>query len=124
MPTKILIVDDDIDSLDLLDLLLQRTGYETMTAPNGETGLVSARQERPDLILLDIVLPDMDGYQVLEALRSSKETRDTPVILITGIFQKGEKTKAHRAGADAFLERPFSPQELFRSIREILGEGH
>ncbi|MFO7944277.1 MAG: response regulator [Anaerolineales bacterium] len=123
MATKILIVDDNLDSLDLLELLLQRTGYETMTAPTGESGLASARQERPDLILLDIVLPDMDGYQVLEALRSSKETRGTPVILITGKAQEGEKMKAHRAGADAYLQRPFSPQELFRSIKGVLGEG-
>lgn len=123
MATKILIVDDNLESLDLLDLLLQRTGYETMTAPNAESGLTSARQGRPDLILLDIVLPDMDGYQVLEALRSSKETRGTPVILITGKVQQGDKIKAHRAGADSYLQRPFSPQELFRSIKGVLGEG-
>ncbi|MBS3753681.1 MAG: response regulator [Anaerolineales bacterium] len=122
MATKILIVDDNLESLDLLDLLLRRTGYETMTAPTAESGLASARQERPDLILLDIVLPDMDGYQVLETLRSSKETRGTPVILITGKVQQGDKIKAHRAGADAYLQRPFSPQELFRSIEAALRE--
>ncbi len=120
MPTHILIVDDDPDALDLIRLLLQRTGYETMTAPDGEMGLKSARREKPDLILLDIFLPGMDGYQVLNALQNASETKSVPVILIGGKAHSEEKVKALRAGADAYLKRPFHTQELLGAIKNTL----
>ena len=122
MPMKILFIDDNPDARDLIALLLRRVGYEAIPSSDGESGLEAAHREKPDLILLDIVLPDTDGYQVLEALRASTETRGIPVILISGIAQSREKAKALRAGAESYLERPFHPQELLDQIKDVLGE--
>lgn len=118
---KILIVDDDAEALDLMQLLLQRAGHETHTAHGGESGLKSARSEEPDLILLDIHMPDPDGYQVLKTLRESPATASIPVILFGGEAQVGERIRALQAGAEAYLKKPFRPQDLFRKIEAVAG---
>jgi len=83
MPEKILIVDDDVDTLRLVGLMLQRQGYQISAATNGEQGLAKAFEEKPDVILLDIMMPDMDGYEVTRRLRKNPATETTPVLLFT-----------------------------------------
>ncbi len=122
MAANILIIDDDPDALDLLRLFLDRQGYGVLTAPNGVTGTQAALDNQPDLILLDIFLPDINGYKVLEKLRNSPTTREIPVIMIGGRAHQGERLKARKAGADVYLKRPFRPQELLDKIHPLLSQ--
>lgn len=119
-PKKILIIDDDAEALKLIGLFLRRTGYDTLTAADGESGLDTARKERPSLILLDLVMPLFNGYQVLEALCASPKTDSIPVITLSGKGSSEEKTRALHAGASDYLEKPFHPQELLDLIEKTL----
>lgn len=117
---KILIVDDDPEALKLIRLFLRRTGYDSITAVDGKSGLDTARKELPSLILLDLVMPLFNGYQFLEALLESPETESIPVITLSGKGSSEEKIKAKHAGASAYLEKPFHPQELLDLIQKTL----
>jgi CheY-like chemotaxis protein len=120
MPEKILIVDDDVDTLRLVGLMLQRQGYQISAATNGEQGLAKAFEEKPDVILLDVMMPDMDGYEVTRRLRKNPVTQATPILMFTAKTQLDDKVTGFEAGADDYLTKPTHPAELQAHIRALL----
>ena len=124
MPEKILIVDDDVDTLRLVGLMLQRQGYQISAATNGEQGLAKAFEEKPDVILLDIMMPDMDGYEVTRRLRKNPTTKTTPVLLFTAKTQLDDKVTGFEAGADDYLTKPTHPAELQAHVRALLARAN
>jgi pilus assembly protein CpaE len=120
MANKILVIDDDLESLKLIGLLLQRQGYEVVAAPAGIDGLAMARNESPDLILLDIMMPEMDGYEVCRQLRADAQLAHIPVIMFTAKTRVDDKVAGFEAGADDYLTKPTHPAELASRIRGLL----
>jgi CheY-like chemotaxis protein len=120
MPEKILVVDDDIDTLRLVGLMLQRQGYQIVAANNGHQALTMAQAEKPDIILLDVMMPDMDGYEVCRRLRSNTTTATIPIIMFTAKSQVDDKVTGFEAGADDYLTKPTQPRELFAHIKAVL----
>ena len=120
MNKKILIVEDDLESLKLIGLMLQRRGYEIIAASAGSQGLRRASTEEPDLVILDVMMPDMDGYQVCQALRANASTARLPVIMFTAKSLPGDKEAGYRAGADIYLTKPIHPTELVSVVEELL----
>jgi len=103
MEQKILIIDDDIDTLKLVGIMLERKGFEILASTKGEKGLQMAKSELPDLIILDIMIPDMDGYDIARELRSTPETEAIPIIMFTAKSQVDDKVEGLEAGADAYI---------------------
>jgi CheY-like chemotaxis protein/MinD-like ATPase involved in chromosome partitioning or flagellar assembly len=120
MPSKILIVDDDKDSLKLIGLMLQRQGYEVATAESGTQALQAAVDEDPDLIILDVMMPGMDGYTVCRNLRNDQRTVDTPILMFTAKTLVDDKVAGFEAGADDYLTKPTHPAELAARVQAIL----
>lgn len=120
MPDKILIVDDDIDSLKLIGLMLQRHGYEVVAANAGNQALSKAVSDHPDLIILDVMMPDMDGYEVCRRLRANPDTRAIPIIMFTAKTLVDDKVAGFEAGADDYLTKPTHPAELASRVKTIL----
>ena len=123
MTEKILIVDDDVDTLRLVGLMLQRQGYQISAASNGEQGLVKAFDEKPDLILLDVMMPDMDGYEVTRRLRSNPTTATTPILMFTAKTQLDDKVIGFEVGVDDYLTKPTHPAELQAHVKALLARG-
>ncbi|GAB4470777.1 MAG: response regulator [Anaerolineales bacterium] len=120
MPEKILIVDDDLDTLRLVGLMLQRQGYQIIAASNGPQALVLAEKEQPQLILLDIMMPEMDGYEVAKRIRANPLTATIPIIMFTAKSQVEDKVLGYEAGADDYITKPTQPRELFAKMRAVL----
>jgi pilus assembly protein CpaE len=120
MPEKILIVDDDVETLRLVGLMLQKQGYQILAANNGTQALSAAKNDQPDLILLDIMMPDMDGYEVTRQLRSMPETSTIPIIMFTAKSQVDDKVAGFDAGVDDYLTKPTHPAELTAHVKAIL----
>lgn len=120
MPDKILIVDDDIDSLKLIGLMLQRHGYEVIAANAGNQAISKASSEHPDLIILDVMMPDMDGYEVCRRLRANPDTRPIPIIMFTAKTLVDDKVAGFEAGADDYLTKPTHPAELASRVKAML----
>jgi pilus assembly protein CpaE len=120
MTEKILIIDDDLDTLRLVGLMLQRQGYQIMAATNGQQGLAKAFEDRPDLILLDIMMPEMDGYEVARRLRSNSLTERTPILMFTAKTQLDDKVAGFEVGADDYLTKPTHPSELQAHVKALL----
>jgi CheY-like chemotaxis protein/cellulose biosynthesis protein BcsQ len=120
MAEKILIVDDDLDTLRLVGLLLERKGYEIIAADRGSQGLEKALSDIPDLILLDVMMPDMDGFEILRKLRSNEATSDIPIIMFTAKNQVEDKVAGFEAGADDYLTKPTHPAELTARVQATL----
>lgn len=123
MSEKILIVDDDVDTLRLVGLMLQRQGYQIVAANNGHQAIVMAQSENPDLILLDIMMPDMDGHEVTRRLRENPSTSAIPIIMFTAKNQIDDKVLGFEVGIDDYLTKPTQPRELFAHIRAVLSRG-
>lgn len=117
---RILIVEDERDIADLIGFNLQRAGYEVLKAHDGVEGTNLALRERPDLILLDLMLPGRDGYSVFRELRRDPRTIRTPVIMLTARAQTEDRIQGLEAGADDYLTKPFSPKELMLRVQAIL----
>jgi CheY-like chemotaxis protein/MinD-like ATPase involved in chromosome partitioning or flagellar assembly len=120
MAEKILIIDDDVDTLRLVGLMLQRQGYEISAASNGSQGLTKALEERPDLILLDVMMPDMDGYEVARRLRKNPATVAIPILMFTAKTQLDDKVTGFEVGADDYLTKPTHPTELQAHVKALL----
>ncbi|MBI5965629.1 MAG: response regulator [Chloroflexi bacterium] len=120
MAEKILIIDDDVDTLRLVGLMLQRQGYEISAASNGSQGLAKALEERPDLILLDVMMPDMDGYEVTRRLRKNPVTVAIPIMMFTAKTQLDDKVTGFEVGADDYLTKPTHPTELQAHVKALL----
>jgi two-component system cell cycle response regulator DivK len=119
----ILIVEDQEDNRTILRDLLSRAGFDLIEAVNGEDGVALALSKRPDLILMDIQLPVIDGYEATRRIKSNAELKSIPVIAVTSYALSGDETKARAAGCDAYVAKPFSPRELLAKIREYLPTG-
>ncbi|MFN8399444.1 MAG: response regulator [Anaerolineales bacterium] len=120
MAERILIVDDDADTLRLVGLMLQRQGYQIIAASNGSQGLTKAFEERPDLILLDVMMPDMDGYEVTRRLRKNPATASIPILMFTAKTQLDDKVAGFEVGADDYLTKPTHPTELQSHVKALL----
>jgi CheY-like chemotaxis protein len=120
MAQTILIIDDDIDTLKLVGIMLERKGFRILASTTGKKGLQFAKDENPDLILLDIMIPDINGYEIARTIRSSPETESIPIIMFTARSQVDDKVEGLEAGADAYITKPARPRELFAQVNSIL----
>jgi DNA-binding response OmpR family regulator len=116
----VLVADDDPDIQALVSIRLERAGCEVMRAADGEEALRMAAEATPDLCVLDLMMPKLDGLGVTRALRERAETEHVPVLLLTAKASDDDVARGHEAGADAYLRKPFSPQELADRVQQIL----
>ncbi|HEY7254174.1 MAG TPA: response regulator [Methylomirabilota bacterium] len=119
----ILYVEDNEMNRRIVRDLLRRTSYRLLEAPDGEAGVTMAREEHPDLILMDVQLPVVSGIEATRTLRGEPATAATPIIAITSFALAGDEQKAQEAGATAYLAKPYSPRDLLEMIRRLLPEG-
>ncbi len=122
MAKKIFIIEDELDFLSTLRERLEFEGFVVATAVDGEEALRKIPEEKPDLILLDIMLPEMNGYQVCRELKSNPETETIPVVVVTAKSQESDKFWAKETGADDYVTKPFEMEELLQIIRDNLQE--
>ena len=120
---KILIVEDDRDIVEMVEYNLKEEGYATISALNGEDGVNLAGSEQPDLIILDIMLPVIDGFEVCRTLKSDDKTSHIPIIILSAKSQETDKVVGLELGADDYVTKPFSPRELIARIRAIMRRG-
>jgi two-component system cell cycle response regulator DivK len=121
MTKRILVVDDHEDNRQILRVLLASAGYVMIEAQNGEAALAAALSERPDLILMDIQLPDLDGYEVTRRIKSNPRSHDVPIIAVTSYALSDDERKALAAGCIAYVAKPYSPMQLLAKIKKYLG---
>jgi len=120
-PRKYLCIEDDPEMIDLITLILNAPGVSVKGAHSGRQGLDAIRLEKPDVVLLDLMMPDIDGWEVYQQLKSEPETQSIPVIVITAKAQNIDKVLGlHIAGVDDYICKPFHPQELIDSIQRVL----
>ncbi len=119
---KVLCIEDDPEMIDLIKLILERKGFQFIGAVGGREGLEAIAREKPDLVLLDIMMPDIDGWDVYRQMKASEEYKDIPVIVVTAKAQSIDKVLGlHIAKVDDYVTKPFGPRELLRSIDKVLG---
>jgi two-component system alkaline phosphatase synthesis response regulator PhoP len=118
---KILVVDDEVYILHILEFSLGAEGFEVITASNGEVAVEKAIQEKPDLIVLDIMMPVLDGYETCRRLKRESETKHIPVILLTAKGREADKRLGFEVGAIDYVVKPFSPNRLVGRVEEIIG---
>jgi two-component system, cell cycle response regulator DivK len=116
----ILVVEDQMDNRQILRDLLGNAGYSLVEAENGAEALAAVAKQRPDLILMDIQLPVMDGYEATRRLKSDPATKAIPIIVVTSYALSGDEGKARAAGCDAYVTKPYSPRQLLAKVREFL----
>ena len=117
----VLVADDDPDIRQLVTFRLERAGYEVVEAADGEQALQVCSEMRPDLAVLDVMMPKLTGYDVTRRIREDEALRSMPVILLTARVQDGDVAEGFDAGADDYIKKPFSPQELRARVQAILG---
>ncbi len=120
MPPKILIVDDEPSIIIPLEFLMEQNGYEVLVAHSGEESIEIIAKDKPALVLLDIMLPGIDGYEVCEIIRLNPEWRDIKVIFLTAKGREVDRAKGMVLGADAYITKPFSNAEVIQRIRDLL----
>ena len=120
MPEKILIIDDDVETLRLVGMMLQKQGFEILAASNGLQGIETAHDVHPDLIVLDVMMPDMDGFEVTKRIRSQAETLTIPILMFTAKNQVDDKVIGFEAGVDDYLTKPIHPAELVAHVKSLL----
>jgi len=120
MNKTILVIEDHEDNRRIMRDLLTSAGYEVIEAITGEEGVTAAETHRPDLILMDVQLPGLDGYQATRRIKANPDVCQIPVIIVTSYALSGDDVKAFEAGSDAYVSKPFSPRELLAKIREFL----
>ncbi len=118
----ILCIEDEQEMIDLIRLILSRRGFEILGANGGKEGLEMIRKNHPDLVLLDLMMPEMDGWEVYQQMKADETTKDIPVIVVTAKAQSIDKVLGlHIAKVDDYIAKPFSPQELLASVDNVLG---
>jgi two-component system cell cycle response regulator DivK len=120
MSKRVLVIEDHEDNRRILRDLLTSAGYEPIEAVTGEEGVALAETHRPDLILMDIQLPGLDGYEATRRIKANPALRQTPIIAVTSYALSGDEVKAKAAGCDAYVTKPFSPRALLAKVREYL----
>ena len=119
---KILVVDDEIYIVHILDFSLGMEGYDVVTALDGEQALERIQSEKPDLIVLDIMMPKLDGYEVCKTIKSDPATKQIPVILLSAKGRNVDQKMGFDVGADDYITKPFSPRKLVERINQLLGQ--
>jgi len=120
-PTRIVYIEDDVEMIDLVSLILSRRGFEVKGAHGGRHGLDMVAKENPDLVLLDLMMPDLDGWDVYQQIKADENTRHIPVIVITAKAQPIDRVLGlHIVKVDDYISKPFHPQELLDSIERVL----
>ena len=119
---KVLVVDDEVYILHILDFILGAENYDVVTATNGEQALQKVRDEKPDLVVLDIMMPKLDGYETCKRLKADADTKDVPVILLSAKGRNVDQKVGFEVGADDYITKPFSPRKLVERINAILGQ--
>ena len=122
MSKKILIVEDTEDNRQILRDLLGMAGYTLVEAGDGAEGVAKAAEHRPDLILMDIQMPVMDGYEATRRIKADAALKSIPVVAVTSYALSGDEAKTREAGCDAYIAKPYSPRQMLAKVREILGE--
>ncbi|MCD8377353.1 MAG: response regulator transcription factor [Candidatus Gastranaerophilales bacterium] len=117
---KILVIDDDIAINELIKVNLELSGYTVFQAYDGTRGFASAKQELPDLIVLDVMMPEVDGYTVAQRIRQNDTTKETPILMLTALSQLNDKIKGFDIGVDDYLVKPFEMEELHVRVRALL----
>ncbi|MCS6872159.1 MAG: response regulator [Anaerolineae bacterium] len=118
---RIVCIEDDQKTIDLVRLILRREGFEVIGVTNGRDGLAAIEQTRPQLVLLDLMMPDMDGWEVYQTMRANDHMKHIPVIVLTAKAQSIDKVLGlHIAKVDDYITKPFSPAELVQSVRKVL----
>jgi DNA-binding response OmpR family regulator len=120
MRTKLLVVEDNTELLELIRLGLKQAGFTIYTATNGVDGLKKARTLQPDLVILDLILPELDGFAVCEALKRGADTATIPVIMMTGLTSEFTRYAGMESGADEYITKPISPEQLVPRIKQRL----
>lgn len=121
-PRRILIVDDEVDNRELLKIMLEWEGFESATAESGEEALAAIADHAPDLVLLDLMMPGLDGFDVADRMKQNSATRDIPIMIVTALSDAGSEARARTAGANDFVTKPFHRAELCARIRTVLGQ--
>lgn len=122
MTKSILVIEDTADNRQILNDLLTAAGYAMLEAEDGERGVALAASARPDLILMDVQLPNIDGYEATRRIRLNPETRHIPIIAVTSYALSGEEAKAADAGCDGYVAKPFSPRAVLAMVRGLLAK--
>jgi two-component system, OmpR family, response regulator VicR len=118
---RIVCIEDESEMIDLIQLILNRRGFEVVGASGGQEGLQMVRDMHPDLVLLDLMMPDMDGWEVYQQMKAEESTRNIPVIIVTAKAQNIDKVLGlHIAKVDDYIAKPFGPQELVESVERVL----
>ncbi|HUH96883.1 MAG TPA: response regulator [Anaerolineales bacterium] len=120
---RILCIEDEPEMIDLIRLILGRRGFEVSGAAGGNAGIKAVREQLPDLVLLDLMMPDMDGWEVYQQMKANESTRNIPVIVVTAKAQNIDKVLGlHIAKVDDYISKPFSPQELLNSVEKVINQ--
>ena len=120
---RILCIEDEPEMIDLIRLILERKGFEVLGAVGGQEGLETVRREKPDLVLLDLMMPDVDGWEVYRQMKADEEIKDIPVVVVTAKAQSIDKVLGlHIAKVDDYVTKPFGPGDLLESVDRVLGE--
>ena len=120
MKKKILVVDDEPDFVEFLSIRLKSSGYDVISASDGESGLKKAQKEKPDLIILDILMPKINGFELCKRLKENEFTKDMPVIMLTALAREQDLSKGLKEGADCFITKPFNSADLLYEIKTAL----
>lgn len=123
MPKKILIVDDEPNIVISLEFLMRREGFEVTVARDGEEALAAIAQENPDLVLLDVMMPKLNGFEVCEKVRANPEHAGVRIIMLTAKGREAEVSKGLSLGADGYITKPFSTRDLVEQVKNLLGLG-
>jgi DNA-binding response OmpR family regulator len=117
---KVMIVDDEVHIVELVKVVLEDTNYEILEAYDGQEALDKIIAEKPDLVLLDIMIPRLDGYEVCMRLKADDTTKSIPIVMLTAKGQEVDKVKGYQSGADSYMTKPFSPLRLLTELEERL----
>jgi len=118
---RVVCIEDELEMIELVRLILSRKGFEVIGANGGREGMEIVLREKPDLVLLDLMMPDMDGWEVYQQIKANEETKPIPVIVVTAKSQSIDKVLGlHIAKVDDYITKPFGPQELLESVEKIL----
>ncbi|MGB9779992.1 response regulator transcription factor [Caldanaerobacter sp.] len=120
MPYTVLIIEDEVHILELLRYNLEAAGYKVMASENGKEGLEKALDEKPDLVILDLMLPDMDGLEICKILKNNEDTKNIPIIMLTARSEEFDKVLGLELGADDYITKPFSVRELLARVKAVL----
>jgi two-component system alkaline phosphatase synthesis response regulator PhoP/two-component system response regulator VicR len=120
MATRILAVDDEKHILRLVQINLEKVGYDVVTATNGREAIEEVQRQMPSLIVMDVMMPEMDGFEALQTLKNDPATAQIPVIMLTAKAQDADVFQGWQSGADLYLTKPFNPQELLTFVKRIL----